>query len=402
MAKLKTNTLKTVLYYGVGLRRRRKEKTLDIHFIYLQKKSLSHSSHSSATFTIIGNTLNANKQKELRKNSFVLLDKTALKKIHAGLQAKKVTTPLAQFLLKKLSNTSLAKNKNPAKYATSDYIFFALFEKNKALQSIEEAYFKLHLLSLRLCKPHDVSLAGLFGQLPNIAWTNYGPFLAEDLETQRLEVLSHDYGHGHGWAAELAVYSLDKIPFMLNYVAPPGIRIADASRVRLGAYIGQGTTVMPAGFVNFNAGTEAEAMVEGRISSGVLVAAHSDVGGGASIMGTLSGGGQQVISIAAGCLLGANSGLGISLGFGCTVEAGLYLTASSKISLFDEQRKPIDIQGRPILPKKFGKKQTHVVKALQLSGIEKKLFLRDSQTGRIICLPNKKTLALNETLHAQS
>jgi 2,3,4,5-tetrahydropyridine-2-carboxylate N-succinyltransferase len=234
-----------------------------------------------------------------------------------------------------------------------------------------DAYLRLHLLSHRLVKPHGVNLDGVFGLLTNVAWTSAGPCSLVDFEKTRTKLRA---AHGH-----VTVYSVDKFPRMVDYVIPDGVRIADADRVRLGAYLASGTTIMHEGFVNFNAGTLGKSMVEGRISAGVVVGDGSDVGGGASIMGTLSGGGKEVISIGERCLLGANSGLGISLGNDCVIESGTYITAGSKITLPD------------------GK----VVKALELSGANNLIFRRNSQSGNLEVVPKVGGWdGLNSVLHA--
>jgi 2,3,4,5-tetrahydropyridine-2-carboxylate N-succinyltransferase len=234
-----------------------------------------------------------------------------------------------------------------------------------------DAYLRLHLLSHRVIKPHDANLAGIFGVLPTVAWTNHGPIDPGELTSVRISFRAR--------GDELQVHSLDKFPRMTDYVAPSGVRIADADRVRLGAHLADGTTVMHEGFVNFNAGTLGHSMVEGRISAGVVVGDGSDIGGGSSIMGTLSGGGTEVISIGERCLLGANAGLGISLGDDCTVEAGLYVTAGTLITLPDGD----------------------VVKARELSGASGLLFRRNSRTGTVEALPRSGSWAgLNAALHA--
>ncbi len=234
-----------------------------------------------------------------------------------------------------------------------------------------DAYLRLHLLSHRLIRPHEADLTGLFGVLANVAWTSHGPVDPAALTAVRLR-----YRGGH---VPFAVTSVDKFPRMTDYALPSGVRIADADRVRLGAHLAEGTTVMHEGFVNFNAGTLGASMVEGRISAGVVVGDGSDVGGGSSIMGTLSGGGTAVISIGERCLLGANAGLGISLGDDCIVEAGLYVTAGSRVTLPDGD----------------------VVKAGELSGADGLLFRRNSQTGAIEVLPRSGRWAgLNTALHA--
>lgn len=235
-----------------------------------------------------------------------------------------------------------------------------------------DAYLRLHLLSSRLVRPHGCNLDGLFGLLTNVAWTTAGPVEPAELDQARVRIPVE--------ASPLGVNSVDKFPRMTDYVVPSGVRIADADRVRLGAHLAEGTTVMHEGFVNFNAGTLGSSMIEGRISAGVVVGDHSDVGGGASIMGTLSGGGTEVISIGEKCLLGANAGLGIGLGDGCTVEAGLYLTAGTKVTLPDGE----------------------VVKALTLSGRSNLLFIRNSTTGAVEARPNDGSSwqGLNIDLHS--
>ena len=236
--------------------------------------------------------------------------------------------------------------------------------------STEDAYLRLHLLSNRLVRPHGINLDGIFGKLPNNAWTSRGPVRVEDVTHIRTAL--------RGKGEILQVFSVDKFPRMTDYVTPSGVRIGDADRVRLGAHLASGTTVMHEGFVNFNAGTLGASMVEGRVSAGVVVGDGSDIGGGASIMGTLSGGGREVISIGERCLLGAESGIGISLGDDCVVEAGLYVTAGTKVELPG---------GR-------------VVKARELSGVPGLLFLRDSQSGRVVARPRRGgTVELNDELH---
>jgi 2,3,4,5-tetrahydropyridine-2-carboxylate N-succinyltransferase len=234
-----------------------------------------------------------------------------------------------------------------------------------------DAYLRLHLLSHRLVRPHELSLEGLFGVLPNVAWTSLGPVPVDRLAAARLRARAQ--------GTPLTVLSVDKFPRMVDYVVPSGVRIADADRVRLGAHLAEGTTVMHEGFVNFNAGTLGASMVEGRISAGVLVGDGTDIGGGASIMGTLSGGGKAVISLGERCLLGANAGLGISLGDDCVVEAGLYLTAGTRVTLPDGQ----------------------VVKALELSGESNLLFRRDSVSGAVVAVARSGSWGgLNAVLHA--
>ena len=235
----------------------------------------------------------------------------------------------------------------------------------------KDAYLRLHLLSHRLVKLHGQSLDGIFGLLTNVVWTSVGPCAIEGFELTRARLKAK-----HG---TVTVYSVDKFPRMVDYVIPSGVRIADADRVRLGAHLASGTTIMHEGFVNFNAGTLGVSMVEGRISAGVVVGDGTDVGGGASIMGTLSGGGKEVISIGEKCLLGANSGLGISLGNNCVIEAGTYITAAAKVTLPDGE----------------------VVKAGTLSGAHDLLFRRNSLTGGLEAVMRTGTWGgLNSVLHA--
>ncbi len=234
-----------------------------------------------------------------------------------------------------------------------------------------DAYLRLHLLSARLAAPRSLNLDGIFGLLPLVAWTSLGPVAVDRLMQVRLRARAR--------GSHLTVFGIDRFPRMIDYVVPSGVRIADADRVRLGAHLAEGTVVMHEGFVNFNAGTLGTSMVEGRISAGVVVGHGSDIGGGASIMGTLSGGGTEVISIGTGCLIGANAGVGISLGDECIVEAGLYVTAGSKIALPDGS----------------------VVKARELSGASGLLYRRNSSSGAIEATPRSgQWSGLNSVLHA--
>ncbi|MGN6415750.1 2,3,4,5-tetrahydropyridine-2,6-dicarboxylate N-succinyltransferase [Flexivirga sp.] len=235
---------------------------------------------------------------------------------------------------------------------------------------VPDAYLRLHLLSHRLVLPNTVDLDGLFGVLTNVVWTNYGPCAVDDFEQTRLRLRLD---------GPVQVFGIDKFPRMTDYVVPSGVRIADADRVRLGAHLAEGTTVMHEGFCNYNAGTLGTSMVEGRIVQGVVVGDGSDIGGGASIMGTLSGGGTDRVSIGKRCLVGAEAGIGISLGDDCVVEAGLYVTAGTKVTLPDGA----------------------VVKARALSGRDGLLFLRNSTTGVVECRPRQgHGIALNDALHA--
>ena len=238
--------------------------------------------------------------------------------------------------------------------------------KDEPISDIPTAWLKLYLLSLRHFQPNQLNLDNIFSVLPNLAWTDKGPIRIEALKS------TSDLNN-------YRVYSIDKFPPMTDYVVPEGVRIADCSRVRLGAYLGKGTTIMHEGFVNYNAGTEGPNMVEGRISAGVFVKKNSDLGGGSSTMGTLSGGNKEIITVGENCLLGANSGIGISLGDNCTVEAGLYVTAGTKITLLNENDK--------------------IVKALELNGKSNMLYFRDSVSGKV-CAKNKEDkFKLNKALH---
>jgi 2,3,4,5-tetrahydropyridine-2,6-dicarboxylate N-succinyltransferase len=234
-----------------------------------------------------------------------------------------------------------------------------------------DAYLRLHLLSHRLVRPRSINLDGIFGSLPNVVWTSAGPCAIEGFERVRTRLRARG---GH-----LTIYGVDKFPRMVDYVVPTGVRIGDADRVRLGAHLAEGTTVMHEGFVNFNAGTLGASMIEGRISAGVVVGRDSDVGGGASIMGTLSGGGTEIISIGERCLLGANAGIGIALGDDCVVEAGLYVTAGTRVTLPGGE----------------------VVKARTLSGENGLLFIRNSVTGAVELRRRQRSgVELNAELHA--
>jgi 2,3,4,5-tetrahydropyridine-2-carboxylate N-succinyltransferase len=237
-----------------------------------------------------------------------------------------------------------------------------------------DAYLRLHLLSHRLVRPHQVDMDGIFGRLANVVWTSAGPCAVADFEEVRLRLRAE---------GPVQVFGVDKFPRMTDYVVPSGVRIADADRVRLGAHLAEGTTVMHEGFVNYNAGTLGASMVEGRISAGVVVGDGSDIGGGASIMGTLSGGGKEVISIGERCLLGANAGIGISLGDDCVVEAGCYVTAGTKVTIRDMDSKP------------------KVIKAADLSGASNVLFRRNSVSGAVEARPwAGEGISLNAALHA--
>ena len=243
----------------------------------------------------------------------------------------------------------------------------------KPIENVEGAYLKLQLLSNKFVLPNSININGLFSNIPNVVWTNQGPISIEEIDKKLHESKLNNN--------DLHIKSVDKFPCLTDYIVPRKVRIADTSRVRLGAYLSEGTTIMHEGFVNFNAGTLGSAMIEGRISAGVVVGNNSDIGGGASTMGTLSGGNETKIFIGENCLLGANSGIGISLGDNCTVEAGLYLTSGTKVTIFDN-----DV--------------SKIIKAVELSGKPNILYYRDSTNGKVIAAENNKISDLNKELHS--
>jgi len=252
-----------------------------------------------------------------------------------------------------------------------------VLESDEQAASTPEVYLKLQLISHRLVKPHGIDLTGIFGLLPNVAWTNQGAIDLAELPQKQLEARMN--------GELLEVISVDKFPKMTDYVAPSGVRIADTARVRLGAFVGEGTTIMHEGFINFNAGTAGTSMIEGRISAGVFVGEGSDLGGGCSTMGTLSGGGNIVIAVGENSLIGANAGIGIPLGDRCTVESGLYITAGTKVNVLDENKEVVE-----------------VVKARDLANKADLLFRRNSLSGAIECVTNKTAIELNHELHANN
>ncbi|TDO96381.1 2,3,4,5-tetrahydropyridine-2,6-dicarboxylate N-succinyltransferase [Marinomonas balearica] len=261
--------------------------------------------------------------------------------------------------------------------ASKQPVVLCVLAEDTAPANPAEVYLKLQLISNRLVQPHQTVLDGMFGLLINTAWTSEGPIDVKELADRQLSARME--------GRTIEVFSVDKFPKMVNFVVPTGVRIGDASRIRLGAHLGEGTTVMHEGFVNFNAGTLGVSMVEGRISAGVVVGNGSDLGGGCSTMGTLSGGGNIVIGVGDECLIGANAGIGIGLGDRCTIESGLYITAGSKVAVLDENNEVAS-----------------VVKARELSGHSDLLFRRNSETGAIECKTNKTAIALNEALHAHN
>ncbi|PSF07600.1 2,3,4,5-tetrahydropyridine-2,6-dicarboxylate N-succinyltransferase [Marinobacter halophilus] len=285
---------------------------------------------------------------------------------------------LAQFAnaLRQLGQIDQARLAETAAQSKRPVVVTVLATDDTA-SSTPEVYLKLHLISHRLAKPHSLKLDGIFGLLPNLAWTNEGAIDLNELPERQLQARIE--------GRTLEVKSVDKFPQMTDYVVPKGVRIADTARVRLGAYVGEGTTVMHEGFINFNAGTEGTSMIEGRISAGVMIGKGSDLGGGCSTMGTLSGGGNIVISVGENCLLGANAGIGIPLGDRCTVEAGLYITSGTKVALLDDNNQLVE-----------------VIKARDLASKNDLLFRRNSQTGAVECKTNKSAIELNEELHANN
>ncbi len=249
--------------------------------------------------------------------------------------------------------------------------------EDRAPDSVPAAYLKLHMLSHRLVKPHETDLSGIFSILPNVAWTSEGAVAIDELPARQLDARLR--------GEVLEVSCVDKFPKMSNYVVPPGVRIAHTARVRLGAYVGEGTTVMHEGFINFNAGSEGPAMIEGRISAGVFMGSDSDLGGGSSTMGTLSGGGNIIISVGKNCLIGANAGLGIPLGDRCTIESGLYITAGTKVVMLEASGEAVETRA-----------------ARSLQGMSDLLFRRNSLSGAVECLTNKTAVELNAELHAHN
>lgn len=297
-----------------------------------------------------------------------------------ALQAENTTITLTEEQLGKLAEThalgDLSLQAEKLSGSVSPIALVIIAEDGTAT-STPEVYLKLHLISHRFVKPHGINLDGIFGLLPNVAWTNKGAIDLSELSQRQLAARMQ--------GEIIEVKSVDKFPQMTDYVVPTGVRIADTSRVRLGAYIGEGTTIMHEGFVNFNAGTEGTSMVEGRISAGVMVGKGSDLGGGCSTMGTLSGGGNIIIAVGESSLIGANAGIGIPLGDRCTVESGLYITAGTKVIMLDAEGNDVE-----------------AVKARDLAGKPDLLFRRNSVNGRVECLTNKTAIELNEALHANN
>ena len=361
------------LAFGLGIRKKKNDTTLEVFYPSINFKS------SSKTAAVLQEILGYRGQ----ENGFAVISSD---QVNLALDKIKVFENDIQNhpnlkLLKQFSNA----HPNSDTYHSLDFIAYFLFDKNKEVENAEEGYFKIQCLSQLLVQPHNINVNSIFSKMNIVAWTNKGPILPEDLANQKMK-----------WTfagEELVVSHVDKFPYMVNFHVPQGVRVVSGSQVRLGAYLSNGTTVMPAGYVNFNAGTLGNAMVEGRISGGVVVGKDSDLGGGASIMGTLSGGNKNVISIGEKCLLGANAGTGISLGDGCTIAAGVYITAASKISLYNVDKLPVNLAGQVV------SEGENIVKGYELDGKSYLLYLSDSQTGKLIARPNTKVIELNESLH---
>lgn len=361
------------LAFGVGVRRSKRGKTLDVTFPHINYGSNFGSAALLASIAGVSGD----------QNGCGTLSKEQLAQAYAA-YAPFHAEPEGHHNMNVVKALHDAYQQ-PGIYAEVDVIVYFLYEASAPVATPEEGYFKLQAMSQRCVKPHDINLNGAFGSLHNVAWTNVGPVLPEDVEDLRIRLLFTE--------RPLQVSHVDKFPYLVDYHLPSGCRITSNSQVRLGAYLGEGTTVMPAGYINFNAGTLGHAMVEGRISGGVVVGNNSDLGGGASIMGTLSGGNKNVISIGEKCLLGANAGTGISLGFGCTIEAGLYITAGMKVYLYNQDKQPVNLAGEVV------EEGQNITKAMELNGRDNMLFIQDSRDGRVLCKVNTKTIELNEALH---
>ena len=358
--------------FALGVVRKKNNKILDAYFPLINWES------SFGTAAVLYDVLKVSAE----ENKCYSISKKQLDKIYTSFEAfhPELDKHLNVSLIKSLQKNFGSKHS----YYETEVVAYFLYDDKQDVQDAVEGYFKLQAISQRHVFPHGLNLTGIFGKLNNVAWTNIGPVFPEDLSAIITD---------HIFTNPITVSHIDKFPYLVNYHVPSGVRIASGSQVRLGAYLGEGTTVMPAGYVNFNAGTKGNTMVEGRVSGGVVVDKNSDIGGGASIMGTLSGGNKNVISIGKECLLGANSGTGISLGDGCTIAAGVYVTAGAKISYYNRKNEPINAFGEVVL------EGQNLVKAIDLSGQNNLLFMLDSVSGRLICKPNPKTIELNEALH---
>ncbi|QUJ66941.1 2,3,4,5-tetrahydropyridine-2,6-dicarboxylate N-succinyltransferase [Photobacterium sp. GJ3] len=342
-----------------------------------------------ATFSLALGTATKNRDGKIIESFFptpllnpaqALVDAIAtLVEYQGGNQAIEITASQAADLARAFASHDEQASARFAEKAaqSSQPLVLVILATDEAPASVAEGFLKLQLISHRLVQPHGLVLDGIFGLLHNIAWTNQGPIDLPELAERQMEARLN--------GEVLSVDCVDKFPKMVDYIVPAGVRIADTSRVRLGAHVGEGTTVMHEGFINFNAGTTGVSMVEGRISAGVVVGDGSDIGGGASIMGTLSGGGKVVISIGENSLLGANAGLGFPLGDRCTIESGLYVTAGTKVTMLDADGHVVE-----------------TVKARDLAGKADLLFRRNSVSGAIECLTNKTAVELNSELHSNN
>lgn len=364
---------KKPIAFGLGLRKRRQDTTLEVFYPMINYESSYGTAAVMLDTTGYGNS----------DNGYVVVSQdmieSALSKFEPFENDGKYHPNIE--LLKSVNK----KKTDGEAYYSLDIICYFLFDKDQPVVDSEEGYFKTQCLSQLHVKPHGINCGGIFGKMNNVAWTNKGPILPADLALEKLRYTFE--------GEELVVSHVDKFPYMVNYHIPEGVRIVQGSKVRLGAHLSPGTTVMPAGFINFNAGTLGSAMVEGRISAGVVVGDKTDIGGGASIMGTLSGGNKNVISIGEQCLLGANAGTGISLGDGCTIAAGVYVTAAAKVSLYNDKKEPINLSGKVVA------EGENIVKGAELNGKDYLLYIQDSQSGKIIARPNTKVIELNDSLH---
>ena len=360
--------------FGLGIRKFKGDKTLEVFFPTINYGT------AFGTAAVLQDVANFRG----KKNGYKTLDKKDLQTAFDKFAAfhneveKHPNITLIQQLLNNYQTVDA--------YHQTEVIAYFLFDKDEAVQNAVEGYFKVQCLSQLHVQPHGINCSGIFGKMNNIAWSNKGPILPEDLAEERIKATFK--------GEELVVSHVDKFPYLVNFGVPNGVRVVSGSQARLGAHLSPGTTIMPAGYVNFNAGTLGSAMIEGRVSAGVVVGNKSDVGGGASIMGTLSGGNKNVISIGEQCLLGANAGTGISLGDGCTVAAGVYITAASKVSLYNKEKQPVNLAGEVVGEGK------NVVKGMDLNGKAYMLYYNDSQTGKLTARPNTKVIELNESLHA--
>ena len=365
------------LAFGLGIRRSKGDTVLDVNFPFINWEN------AYGTAALLQDVTGYNEN----KNGFVTVSQFQLQKAFdnfAAFHDNIKNHPNIHLIEQLIDNVS----KEAKTYQDIDIVAYFLFDKDQPVVDAVEGYFKLQCLSQLHTLPNTLSLEGVFGKLTNLAWTNYGPILPEDLSSERIKATFR--------GNNIIVSHVDKFPYMVDYYVPNGVRIASGSQVRLGAHCAVGTTVMPAGYINFNAGTKGNAMIEGRVSAGVVVGHDSDLGGGVSIMGTLSGGNKNVISIGDRCLLGANAGTGISLGFGCTIAAGVYVTAAAKVWLYNAEKQPIDINGNVV------NQGDNIVKGAALNGKEKLLFLLDSTNGHLTCRPNPKTIELNQDLHVKN